>query len=49
MAMRRMTLRFTPGQMSKLRDLAATSGSSVSAVIRWLIDALPEPTPDHEH
>jgi hypothetical protein len=48
MAMRRLTLRFTPEQMAKLKDLAAASGSSVSAVIRRLIDTLPDPTPDHE-
>lgn len=43
MVMRRLTLRFTPEQMTKLKDLAAASGSSVSAVIRQLIDGLPEP------
>jgi hypothetical protein len=42
MAMRRLTLRFTSEQMTKLKDLAAASGSSVSAQIRRLIDALPE-------
>ena len=43
MQMKRMTLRFTPAQMAKLKAAAASRGRSVSAVIRELIQAEPEP------
>jgi len=42
--MRRLTLRFTPEQMARLKAMAEREERSVSAILRDLIDAVPEPS-----